>query len=182
MTSYVPSTGVLSISLNNTDSPIQIGKISSTTPKLAQMQSGCKRKSSSSSSLPHKMIKTGHYEESNVDQSEINHLFQKIFSLCAEVKKDQDKSLKLITLDPLFSEENLNQSLNPLFTKTLLEKTEEEEIRSSLEQDPCCGEYWKELHAKSNKTLSLQDLQKLHFCLEASDQRLQELLITIKTK
>lgn len=174
MTSYVTSKDVL----NNTNIPIQIGEISSTTSNLTD----CKRKNPSSVSLPHKMIKTGHYEESNVDQSEIDHLFQKIFDFCTEVEKDQDKSSKLITLDSLFSEENLNQTLNSLFTKTLLEKTKKEGIRSSLEQDPCCGEYWKELHAKSHETLSLKDLQKLHFCLEASslDQRIQELLIPIK--
>ncbi|MGB7128993.1 MAG: hypothetical protein WBD50_07915 [Candidatus Rhabdochlamydia sp.] len=165
MTSYVTSTDVLNTSLNNTNSPIQIGEISSTISILSPN------------------------EESNVYKAEIDHLFNKIFNLCAEIKKNQNKSSKLIALDPLFSEENLNQTLNPSFTKTLLEETKKEGICSSLEQDPCYGEYWKDLHRKNkedNTEFSLQDLKKIRLCLESFSypipKTVEEMLVLIKAK
>lgn len=124
-------------------------------------------------------IKIGCYEKMNNDPyyTQIDHLFNKIFKLCADVKKEQDKSSKLIALDPSFSKESLDLTLNPLFVKNLLEKTRKEEIRSCLEQDSCCGEYWKELHSKSNTILSLQNLQKLHFCLENVPSNIQNIIL-----
>jgi hypothetical protein len=151
MTSYITSTDVL---------PIQVEEVSNTTSNPVQSIIGRKRKNSSCGSLRYKMAKI----ENNADQAKINRLFNKIFSLFTEV--DQQKSSKLIALDPSFSEEHLKLTLNPLFTKTLLERTKKESICSHLEQNPCCGDYWKELHVKSNSKLSLQDLQKLYFCLE----------------
>ena len=108
MTSCVASKDVL---------PIQVEEVSSTTSNPIQSIVGRKRKSSSCGSLQYKMAKI----ENNADQAEIDRLFNKIFSLFTEL--DQQKSSKLIALNPSFSEENLKLTLNPLFTKTLLERS-----------------------------------------------------------
>ncbi len=176
MTSYVNSTDVLNIPLNNMNSPIQTGEISSAISILNPI--GRKRKNSSY--LSNKSIKITHEEsiENKTYKSEIDHLFNKVFASCKEA----------IVLSSLASKENL-EILNPLFIETLLGETKEKKLRCYLEQDPFFGEYWKDLHRKNEKDnteFSLQDLKKIGLCLESFSypipETVEEMLVFIKAK
>lgn len=74
---------------------------------------------------------------------------------------------KQVPLDSFSSKENLNKILTPLFIKTLLKETKKDKIRNSLEENPCFGDYWKDLHKQPNGMFSLHNLQKLYLCLES---------------
>ncbi|MGL5263041.1 MAG: hypothetical protein ACRDAI_00445 [Candidatus Rhabdochlamydia sp.] len=95
--------------------------------------------------------------KNKIYKRKVGQLFDKIFNFCT----------KQIPLNFFSSEEDLNKIFNSVFIKTLFKETKKDKIRNFLEQNPCVGEYWKDLHKKSSMVISLQDLQKLYLCLES---------------
>ncbi|MGL5626788.1 MAG: hypothetical protein ACRDDW_04655 [Candidatus Rhabdochlamydia sp.] len=95
--------------------------------------------------------------ENKIYKCKIGQVFDEMFNFCT----------KQIPLDSFSSEEHLNKIFNPLFIETLFKETKKDKIRNFLEQNPCVGEYWKDLHNQSNMVISLQNLQKLYICLES---------------
>jgi hypothetical protein len=99
----------------------------------------------------------GVYKENEIYKRKVGRLFDKMVNCCT----------KQILLNSFLSKENLNKILTPLFIETLFKETKKDEIRNNLEQNPCCGEYWKDLHNQPNTEFSLKTLQKLYLCLES---------------
>lgn len=95
--------------------------------------------------------------ENKIYKRRVGQLFDKMFNFCT----------KQIPLDSFSSEGDLNKIFNPLFIETLFKETKKDKMRNFLEQNPCVGEYWKDLHNQSSMVISLQDLQKLCICLES---------------
>lgn len=177
---------VISIHSANTLENILLNKEANKRKKESSSSDSFVQKAKIIKKADHQNLAT--FSEENDSAHEIDFLFAKLFHRAKEAEKVLTKTQfenSLINLDPSFSEDNLQRTLSPCFIETLLIGTKQE-IRHVLEEDPCSGQYWKELHEGLTTNLPLKKLQKLYFCLDSFVHPLpktpEEMLVIIKEK